>query len=117
MMPAALKYRLHIGASIIVSRGGRYAQRSPLVRCILLRILSLSPWLAVKVRRIHIETQLAASKPHGHWSSEPQLTSSLRPTIQLGCDEAFLSSAPDSNGINARCRTPLEKHFHNYDRH
>lgn len=65
-----------------------------------LRVLRLSPWLAVKLRRVHLEALLAYHQHHGDWNN------------RMTPNSAVMTELPE--GINARQRTPLEAHFHTY---
>ena len=65
-----------------------------------LKGLSLSPRLAVMLRRFHLEAQLAYHQSHGDWHDR------LTPKSEV------MTVLPE--GINAWQRTPLEAHFHTY---
>ena len=92
----------------------RYAQRSPRFRGLVLRLVNHMPGLAFKLRQMHIESQLITYQSNDAWDGSPI----VKPEEQTAIHSTNYVNRPSSillsSGINARQRTPLEAHFHDY---
>ena len=92
----------------------RYAQKAPRFRRVVLTVLNRMPGLAIKLRQMHNQSQLAPHPHHGDWSGNHTPMPAGQTSPHSGSDANRLPSIPVSDGINARQRTPLEAYFHAY---
>lgn len=87
------------------------AQRSPRFKRIALRMLSFSPRLTVKLRRIYLQTRYSQNSNYldSPIDVEPTTHEQISPTIDIYGE---YNNRPAAEGLNAELRTPLEKYFH-----
>ena len=99
----------------LLNWGVGYAQKSPRFRRLVLGVLSHMPGLDMKLRQMHIQSQLA---PYSHQDSgpiSPDRIEAVQPVVSIGSNVLLPQKVPE--GINTRQRSPLEAHFHTYGRH
>ena len=81
----------------LIKHLGLYVKNSPRLRRWVLGLLSLSPWLSVKFRRLYLGSQLGAD----HSAAAFGL-----PAAE-GSETGILSAPRRCDGVNAGQRTPL----------
>lgn len=97
-------YRLGV---IVLKRLAGYAHRSPRFKRVALKILSFSPRLSMKLRRIYLQSSY--SRDSGYVDSSFDIEPLTRDAVITTSE---YNNPPAAEGLNARLRTPLERYFH-----
>ena len=101
-------------AASVVNWGAGYAQKSPRLRRIALRVLNRMPGVATKLRRMRIASQIPPYPEQGTWSDSPSPLPAGQAAAWLGSGGSYAVRMPASDGMNAQQRSPLEAYFRAY---
>ncbi|MGX5699741.1 hypothetical protein ACWKWF_09065 [Acinetobacter kookii] len=95
---------------LMVSKGGRYIQKSPRLKYFILHFLNHLPNLAIKLREIHFKSKFSIDQHSiNELNSDTSLTNILK-----NKNEYLILKQPMLDGVNEKSKTPLEKNYQMY---
>ena len=115
LKPSARQFQLRQKLIFVLHWGVIFVQKSPRLMKVTLSVLSHLPGMAIKLRQMYIESQIARHKHQLDWADRTDaIHAADLIAANTGGDTSQQPAMAVFQGINAHQRTPLEAHFQSY---